>query len=881
MTITATYREPFVFEPRVASMPDGLTLAQMRNRMTLPPEFDAHGIICLNGHPVSRELWPMIKPKAPAITEVTFHCPPQGGGGDGKNAFAVVASIALMVATGWIAAGGIAKAGLVGGGWFASGSVSAIALAAGVSYAGSLLLSSLTSTPTISTSSSSRSNKGDAAAEGNVLEPNTPIPRVVGRRKVYPPLGSEPLYYFDGPDEIAEACYVLAGPHQISDVRLGAASITSLSDVEYETREGWNGDPLVDLLQRQSRTERVQAELRGHLVSEDDGRTLDVSNGTQTSALPQVQVVATRDYPDEHQLQITFTSGLSKSASETNLLRVPIRIRMRPVGGTWINLPELHFQAASVRQMRATISLRWVDDATVSPSAPRVEGFVEARIASPGQTEAPASTLYSANSYFYGSGSENYLTHNNSGTTNVRHVNLGRYTADIYLDRSVFSARRYEIEVKRGAAFEASNYTTSSYRYSGSVLDFFGYRGTSPGQIVMSRDGVYDTLYLLRSVSIWNEHPLPSRDLAAIAVRVRNRSTDQVSCVAGGYVRDWDGSAWSNWKVTDNPAPHLRDIFVGDENMDPVPADMLDNDGLVEWRQHCIDMGYTCNALLEDQTIDDASRLVAACGYAKPYMSDRWGIVRDYDRSSEAPVQMFTHRNMVGFQWTKAFPRLPEGFRVNFRDKTRDYDTTQISVFRPGFSDDSGRMEQVTYEGIVDEEDAIARAEYDLVQSDVRGIYYSFDCAAESIVCRRGDLVAVQHDMLSDWAGSGRVVDIETNSSGNITALRLDSSVSLGSSPYMDQVANLATEDNLALLGLRSGASIRRLGSVSTHAVTGSGDRIVFSPAIDPDGIEIGTLVATGLVSQETLRLIVFGITPRPNFEASVTLVDEAPQLWN
>ncbi|WP_420344635.1 hypothetical protein [Paenirhodobacter sp.] len=345
--------------------------------------------------------------------------------------------------------------------------------------------------------------------------------------------------------------------------------------------------------------------------------------------MPQVQVVATRDYPDEHQLQITFTSGLSKNASDTNLIRVPLRLRMRPIGGAWINLPELHFQAASVRRMRATIRLVWSDDATVSPSASSKEGFVEARIASPGQTVAPSSGLFSANSYFYGSGSENYLTRNNSGTTNVRHTTLDRYTATIMLDRDTFSARRYEIEVRRGAAFEASKYDSASYAYDGQIWNFWGYQGTSPGQIVMSRDGVYDTLYLLRSVSIWNDHPLPSRDLAAVAIRVRNRSTDQVSCIAGGYVKDWDGSGWNAWTVTDNPAPHLRDIFVGTENLDPVPIDLLDDDGLVEWRQHCIDMGYTCNALLEDQTIDDAARVVASCGYAKPLMSDIWGVARD------------------------------------------------------------------------------------------------------------------------------------------------------------------------------------------------------------------------------------------------------------
>jgi hypothetical protein len=34
---------------------------------------------------------------------------------------------------------------------------------------------------------------------------------------VFPPLAAEPLVYFDGVDEVVEACYALAGPHRLTD----------------------------------------------------------------------------------------------------------------------------------------------------------------------------------------------------------------------------------------------------------------------------------------------------------------------------------------------------------------------------------------------------------------------------------------------------------------------------------------------------------------------------------------------------------------------------------------------------------------------------------------------------------------------------------------
>lgn len=880
MSLLCVYRDTFDFFPRTQVLPEGDTLLRMMQRMVcLPEEFSERGEIRLNGHAVPRDLWGMVKPRAPHITEVTFHCPPAGGGGDdGKNVFALVASIGLTILTAGVASAGWAQMGT----WFVGGSASAYALAAGVSLVGSLLLSSLIPPPSLPERQGRKDDPGSASASGNVLSPNTPIPRVVGERKVFPPLAMEPFVYFSGPDEVVEAAYVLAGPHRISSVRVGVAEAESMRDVELEVREGWLGDPLVGLLRRQARTEAVQAELRGHIVQESDSRTLETETGDTGTSLPQPHVLSTRDDPNEHQFHLTFPQGLMKTDAEGVSLRVPIRMRMRMVGDTgWVNLPELHFQASRVGQIRATIRLVWEESPTYTVSAAPGEGWSEARVFSPGQTASPASEDWVADSYFTGVSGDSWVNSGNLGSTAVQYVEMDRYTATLMLDEAVFPRGRYEVEIVRGCAFDRASFSSNGYTFSGSVWDFFGVRGT-PGIIAMAKTNVVDTLYVLRSCSVWNEHPLPSRDLAVVAVRARNRQLDSLSCVAGGWVRDWDGTGWNTWVVTDCPAPHLRDIYVGAENVDPVPLDMIDDDTLVEWRQHCIDMGYTCNALLEDQTVDDAARIVASCGYAKPYMSDVWGVTMDRDRTSEAPVQIFTPGNMSGYQWTRAFARLPDGFRVNFPDASRDYNIHQISVFRPGNSNDSGRMEQITYEGLVHEQDVVARAIYDQNQAILRGTFHSFDAAAESVMCRRGSLIGVQHDMMSEYSGSGTIVGIVTDTSGDIVEIVLDSVFPESDAPFMDEVDNLADEENLAVLGMRLLIAIQRQSTVTTHRVSDSDQHtVVFDPPIDPSGIAIGSLVTFGLSERVYRRMIVFGIVPRPNFEARITAVDEAPELWS
>lgn len=879
----AVYREfGSLKAPVVRYLPHGVTLAEMRAQMTcLPHDFDARGVICINGRRVQRGAWHLITPKAVAHgvpVEVTFHAAPMGGGkeGGGKNILATIAGIGLSIITAGIAGGALAtKFGL--GAAFAKGGIGALAAAAGVSLVGSLLLSSLVPPPVIPTGKTI-SNPGAASAEGNVLEPNGPIPRVLGSRKVYPPLAMEPLTYFDGPDEVVEAVYVLAGPHQLTDIRVGAAAIEDMTNVTFEIREGFPGDLPITLLQRQGRTEALQTELRGYTVAANDGRTLEAPSGGLDTALPQPVTVGTRDKPDEQWLHLIWAGGLNRNASDSDYLRVPVRLRIREIGSSsWINLPELHFSAATQRQLRCSVKLVWTDDATISPAAAATEGWIEARIATPAQTAAPATPAWAADAYFDNGSGDTWLSASNLGASRVRHVALTRYAATILLDTAVFPKGRYEIEAVRGQQVRNADWSSSAYTVSGTVWDLFAYAGGTP-QIAQTRNGISDTVVLLRSVSVWNEHPLPGDGMAIVAIRARNRQMERVSCHAGGWVRDWDGTDWRQWSITSNPAPHLYDIFAGRQNLDPVPLAVIDSAGLVAWRTACADMGYQVNALIEDATVDDAARIVASCGYAKTYQSEIWGVVRDYDRSAEAPVQIFTPRNSSGFQWTKAFARLPEGFRVNFRDITRDYDTRQMTVFRPGVSDDTGRLEQVTYEGLVTEAEARARALYDQAQLEQRSVFYSLKAPAEAIICRRGDLVGVQHDILDIYGGSGRVIDITYDGAGDITSIRLDGAVPIRNNTDFLSSPDILAEPDILALGAQTGALIRRAATNTVHqlgGVTGETDVLTFAAPVDPTGIGLGTLVSTGPLTHEVKRLIIFAIEPEEDLTATITMVDE------
>lgn len=850
--ILAVYRAPFsVMPPVVRHMPAGESLSVMLSRMPgLPDEFDRQGFICVNGQVVPRGMWPFVKPKVETVTEVTFHCPPMDGG-DSKSVLAIVASIALTVGASAIFNGGIAALSIAGGSAAAAGAASAFLLV------GNLAISALTAPPVSSLSGQQSRALGESSANGNVLEPNTAIPRVVGERKVFPPFAAEPLTYYDGDDEIVEAVYCLAGPHEIQELRIGDARITSLVGVDVETREGWDDDAILTLVTRQSRSENLGDEMRGHLTMQDDAARLDVGNYTIAETLPTAQVVTTRDAPDEHQIQIMFPSGLHRNGEtgETDGVRIPFRIRIRPEGETeWRNLPELHWQGRSLRAMRATIRFQWRDDPP-PPGAATGQGFVEVRRTTPDQTLTPTRDGWEAHDHFNDGSGAAWLDATNAGASSLRNVATGRYTATFYLHGADFPRARYEIDIIRGAAFRIEEYSTADYTFEGSgeVRDPFWYRDSDEPSIAQSREGMADSVSLVRSVSIWNEIPVPANSgLALLAIRARNRKLGQFSTIAGGYVKDWDGDAWDNWVVTSNPAPHLRDIYVGSLNANAIPESVIDDSMMLGFRDFCNNKGHEVNALLEGNSMTEAAQIVASCGYGRPYASEVWGVIWDRDRSEDVPVQIFTPRNSRGFGWEKSFPILPDGFLVTFADEGREFSDRQVTVLRAGAPVTARLLEQVSYQGITNLAAAQARAQFDLAQSQERAITYTFEAAVESIVCRRGSLIGVQHYSLDGASASGRVVEIDGDS------LRLDEVVPGGNG---------------------RAAAIRANGVVSIVPIEDSGDSDWINPTFGvPANIE--SLVVVGVTSHAVKRMIVTRIDPHANMNATISCVDEAPALF-
>ena len=307
-----------------------------------------------------------------------------------------------------------------------------------------------------------------------------------------------------------------------------------------------------------------------------------------------------------------------------------------------------------------------------------------------------------------------------------------------------------------------------------------------------------------------------------------------------------------------------------------MPDDLIDDTGLVEWRTACATLGYTVNAVLEGLSVFETKRLIAGAGYAQPYQSDLFGVVRDRDRSAEGPVQIFSPRNSANFKWAKGFPPRLDGYRITFNDAEEDYEPRQI-IHPEG----AEMTEQVEFSALVTEADVRQRADYDLNTQDFRGVFYDWDAPSEAIKCRRGDLVQMNHDMLSEQHASGRIIDIELDAAGLVTAVLVNNDM-----PALDFLDwdEIEPEDwetlDMGTIGLSAGVVLRG-DSISTHTATTDGPVITLDTPVAIAGLAFDDLAIVGPARNEGVRLLVRDMRPRDDLTWTITAVDEAPEIWN
>ena len=289
---------PFSSDREERFSPSGLSLAQMLIASDLPEHYWPYLQVYVDDEEVPREWWVRIRPKPNARLFVRVNA--MGGGGGGKNPLAIIGAIAVIAFAAWAApaltAGlfGVEVSAVNAAGVFTTMGLTKLAIAGAITMVGSLLVNAIAPTPHQALRNSDAGLTAPAysiTGTTNRLNPYGPIPRVYGRRQLFPILAAKPYTETVGNERYMRLLRLVGyGPLQIEDIRIGATPITAFDGVEYEVREGWPDDDPITLY-----TKRI----------EEDNLSINLT------AASGWRMISSRAQAREISIDISFDRGLA------------------------------------------------------------------------------------------------------------------------------------------------------------------------------------------------------------------------------------------------------------------------------------------------------------------------------------------------------------------------------------------------------------------------------------------------------------------------------------------------------------------------------------------------------------------------------------------
>ena len=310
---------------------EGLTILELLSIVQPNSNLYTNIYIEIDGIPVQKKYWELIKPKAGHLVSINI-VPTGGGGGGGKNPLRTLLTIAVITASFYF--GGTLGTALIGSSTFTIGSTvisSSVLGSTLITIAGGLLLNLIAP---IRPATSSVPNKAESPSyfidqARNNARLYGAIPVVFGRIRQVPPLGAQTVTEVIGGDHYLRMLVVWGyGPLRISDIKIGNTPIAEFDDIEIETRTGRMSDAPLTLYSKSIDQDNLSIVLE-HEKQSGDPR---VSTGGQW------QVRRSGANANELSIDITFPRGIAKFNSQGRRTRnsIKLEIQYKKVGSnTW------------------------------------------------------------------------------------------------------------------------------------------------------------------------------------------------------------------------------------------------------------------------------------------------------------------------------------------------------------------------------------------------------------------------------------------------------------------------------------------------------------------------------------------------------------------
>lgn len=856
---------PFATERVCHKITAGLSIAQIIAQLQPDSALANYAHVYINGDYVPRDKWHSVTPKP--LTIISIRMVPMGGGG-GKNPLRTILTLAVLAVSPMLAGTLTGMAGAAGS--FMGMSVGKL-ITTGINLMGRLAINA-NAPPARARFSNSSKESQTLFIQGarNQAVPFGRVPKILGRHRTVPPLGALPYTETVGQDQYLRMLFVWGyGPLEITDLKIGETPLSEFDDVEIETRQGYNDDAPITLYS----SSVLQNDLQVTLTSAAGF----ITRTTETDA-------------DEISVDITLPRGLFmfNDSGSKNSRTVALEIQYSPTGmNSWsagvtgykpITATTVILTAKPPPYINrgTTYRVTRIDRIVMDPSSGAyklVTGAATRQIGNTSIAEAPAipaGFIAMAKIERRSDDADIIPTERITDERNVAEFGGIFETSGSFIPTSSTANR---IAMSAGGLKSKGIYIvakkTAALRKSVAFKVAKGQYDVRVRRITADStdDDVFDETVWTALRTLRYSNPLRMQGLAVTALRIKatdqlNGVIDRFNGVVHSILPDWNGSAWLE-QATSNPASLYRHVLQGRGNARPLDDTRIDLARLTQWHDTCAAANREFNAVIDfDVSVHEVLHDIAASGRASPALVDgKWGLVEDRDQS--VPIQHFTPRNSYGFQGRKAFNEQPHGLRVRFINRDKGFVQDERLVFDDNYTETTAtKYDTLELHGVTSPEQAWKDGRYHIATARLRPETYSFVADLEHIVCTRGDLIRLSHDVPMFGLVSARVKGV-TTASGNIIAIDLDDMVSMESGK--SYAIRFRKSDGSSLVK-----------SVLTYV--GDSQTLTFQTA-DAEGPAIGDLAMFGESGLESAALIVKSIEAQSDLSAKITCVDASPAI--
>ena len=370
--------------------------------------------------------------------------------------------------------------------------------------------------------------------------------------------------------------------------------------------------------------------------------------------------------------------------------------------------------------------------------------------------------------------------------------------------------------------------------------------------------------------TIRDSDPVKISNIARVAMRIKatdqlNGVVDSFNLIAESYLDVWDGAAFTPTITTESAWAYLT-VMRGPANKRPVPDARIDLAGIKAWNDDNVAAGGRPFNMVVDfrTTVFELLNDIAAMGRASFGMMDgKFSVVPD--KQQTVVVQHFTPRNSWDYLGTKTFIDVPHGLKVRFINSDADYQQDERIVYDDNFNaQNATKFEVMELLGAMTPGDAWKHGRYHIATGRLRPEIHEITVDVEHIVCTRGDLVRVVHDVPSFGLGFGRIKTV--TGSPNASSITIDDLFNMD--PAKSYAVRIRYDDGTTVVA-------------QVNTVAGEQSSLTFSTPITPPIPKIDDLVLFGELNSESVELIVNEISPSRDLTAKLTLIDHAPAVYS